>query len=77
MSQRRHQTESEARRLCWHCVLPDVHELEAANTCREMITDSSVHCWAPQRNNMERTKNIATKEFQKAWSPNYQNVIAF
>lgn len=35
MSQRRHQTESEGRRLCWHCVLLALHALEAVETHRD------------------------------------------
>lgn len=37
MSQRKHQTESEERQLCWHCVLPADHELEAADPHRNNI----------------------------------------
>lgn len=37
MSQRMHQIESEERPLCWHCVLQDLHALEAEqNRKKEM-----------------------------------------
>lgn len=35
MSQRKHQTESEGRQLCWHCVLPGLHALEAVEAKKD------------------------------------------